>query len=155
MDGRLWGLSCQPAVAGRVWLAGRPAAGQSNREHALYGRFYHPERRPARPGVHKELMSKIKHIALFNFKADTSPEQIDQLFQEIMDLSETIPGIEDYVSGPNNSPENLNDGFTHGFVMTFADAAARDAYLPHPDHEKIKANLLNLVEKVIVLDFEV
>ena len=100
-------------------------------------------------------MSKIKHIALFNFKADTSPEQIDQLFQEIMDLSETIPGIEDYVSGPNNSPENLNDGFTHGFVMTFADAAARDAYLPHPDHEKIKANLLNLVEKVIVLDFEV
>ena len=92
---------------------------------------------------------------MFKFKADTSPEQIDQLFQEIMDLSESIPGIEDYVAGPNNSSESLNDGFTHGFVMTFADEAARDAYLPHADHEKIKANLLNLSEKVIVFDFEV
>jgi hypothetical protein len=99
-------------------------------------------------------MSKIKHIALFKFKAVTSPEQIEQIFQEIMDLSETIPGIEDYVSGPNNSPENLTDGFTHGFVMTFADAAARDAYLPHPEHERVKANILAQAEKVVVLDFE-
>jgi hypothetical protein len=99
-------------------------------------------------------MSKVKHIALFKFKAETSPEQIEQVFQEIMDLSETIPGIEDYVSGPNNSPENLNDGFTHGFVMTFADAAARDAYLPHPEHERVKASILAQAEKVVVLDFE-
>ena len=100
-------------------------------------------------------MSKIKHIALFKFKADTSPEQIDQVFQEIMDLSETIPGIEDYVSGPNTSSENLNDGFTHAFVMTFTDAAARDVYLPHPEHERVKASIFPHIEKVVVLDFEV
>ncbi len=99
-------------------------------------------------------MSKIKHIALFKFKADTSSEQIEEVFQQIMDLSETIPGIEDYVSGPNNSPENLNDGFTHGFVMTFTDAAARDAYLPHPDHEQIKASILARAERFVVFDFE-
>jgi hypothetical protein len=112
-------------------------------------------RREARKCVHKRLMSKIKHIALFKFKAETSPEQVDQVFQEIMDLSETIPGIEDYVSGPNSSPETLNDGFTHGFVMTFTDAAARDAYLPHPEHERVKATILQHAEKFIVLDFEV
>ena len=39
--------------------------------------------------------------------------------------------------------------------MTFSDAAARDAYLPHPDHEKFKAAALPHIEKVMVLDFEV
>ena len=36
----------------------------------------------------------------------------------------------------NNSPEGKNLGFTHVYMLTFEDAAARDAYLPHPDHAK-------------------
>jgi hypothetical protein len=100
-------------------------------------------------------MAKVKHIALLRFKDSTTPEQIDKVFEDLMDLSESIPGIEDYVAGPNISPEGLNDGFTHGFVMTFQDAAARDAYLPHPDHEALKARVLPLVEKAVVFDFEV
>ena len=67
----------------------------------------------------------------------------------------TIPGIEDYVSGANCSPEGLNQGYTHGLVMTFTDAAARDAYLPHPDHERVKQAVLPHVESVVVFDFEV
>jgi hypothetical protein len=101
-------------------------------------------------------MAKVKHIALIKFKATTTPEQIDTVFGEILELSENIPGIEDYVAGPNCSPEGANKGFTHAFVMTFTDAAARDAYLPHPDHERFKAAALaNTVEDVIVVDFEV
>jgi hypothetical protein len=100
-------------------------------------------------------MAKVKHIALIKFKESTTPEQIDQVFEQIMDLTETIPGIEDYVAGPNNSPEGLNQGYTHGFVMTFQDAAARDAYLPHPEHERVKKEVLPYVESVAVLDFEV
>ena len=38
--------------------------------------------------------------------------------------------------GQPASPEGLNQGYTHGFVMTFADAAANH-YLTHPDHEKL------------------
>lgn len=100
-------------------------------------------------------MAKVKHIALLKFKAGTSQEQIDQLFDQLLDVTETIPGIEDYVSGVNSSPEGLNQGFTHGFIMTFTDAAARDAYLPHPEHERLKAVLLPHVDSVIVFDFEV
>jgi len=54
--------------------------------------------------------------------------------------------------GPNISPEGLGDGFTHAFLMTFADAAARDAYLPHPLHEAFKDKHLPHVAKVFVLD---
>ena len=100
-------------------------------------------------------MPKVKHIALIKFKADTTQEQIDKVFEEILEMSESLPGIEDYVSGPNNSPEGLNQGFTHGFVMTFTDAAARDAYLTHPEHERVKVAVLPFVESVAVFDFDV
>jgi len=100
-------------------------------------------------------MAKIKHVGLLKFKEGTSEYEIERIFSELMDISENIPGIEDYVSGRNNSPEGLSDGFTHAFVMTFSDVNARDAYLPHPEHERFKANALPHIEKVLVLDFEV
>lgn len=100
-------------------------------------------------------MPKVKHVGLLKFKEGTSQEQIDQLFADLMDLTETIDGIEDYVSGPNNSPEGLSDGLTHGFVITFRDAAARDAYLPHPEHERFTSSALPLIDKAVIVDFEV
>jgi hypothetical protein len=100
-------------------------------------------------------MAKVKHIALIKFKDGTAQEQIEKLFDEVMDMTESIPGIEDYVSGENSSPEGLNQGFTHAFIMTFTDTAARDAYLPHAEHERIKGLLLPNVDSVVVFDFEV
>jgi len=103
----------------------------------------------------QELNPKVKHVALLKFKEGTSQEQIDDVFNQLLDLSENVSGIDDYVAGPNNSPEGLSEGFTHGFVMTFHDAAARDAYLTHADHERFKGNALPVVDKVVVFDFEV
>ena len=100
-------------------------------------------------------MAKIKHIALFKFKEGTTEEQIQKSFDELIELSENVPGIEDYVAGANNSPEKFNKGYTHGFVMTFTDAAARDAYIPHPDHERVKTMVIPLIEDIVILDFEV
>ena len=100
-------------------------------------------------------MAKVKHIALVKFKEGTPQEQIYNVFDEILDLTENITGIEDYVSGPNSSPEGQNQGFTHGFIMTFTDAAARDGYLSHPEHERVKAAVLPHVESVLIFDFEV
>src|SRR4026208_619441 len=103
----------------------------------------------------QESNPKVKHVALLKFKEGTSQEQIDDVFNQLLDLSENVAGIDDYVAGPNNSPENLSDGFTHGFVMTFHDAAARDAYLTNADHQRFQSSALPIVEKVTVFDFEV
>ncbi len=103
----------------------------------------------------ERIMAKVKHIALIKFKADTSEENIERVFSELLDLSENVPGIEDYVSGPNCSPQGMSQGLTHGFVMTFTDTAARDGYLAHPEHDKFVAFANSLVEQVIVVDFEV
>jgi hypothetical protein len=105
--------------------------------------------------ANKKLMAKVKHIGLVKFKEGTSDEQIKTIFDSILDITETIPGIEDYVSGPNSSPEGLNQGYTHALVMTFSDPAARDAYLPHPEHERVKTLLMPVVESLLIFDFEV
>jgi hypothetical protein len=80
------------------------------------------------------------------------------VFAELAGLKETIPGLLSFAGGPYASPEGLNRGFTHGFAMTFRDAKARDGYLPHPDHERVKESILPLLEGgldgVLAFDFE-
>lgn len=99
-------------------------------------------------------MAKVQHIGMVKFKDGTSAEQIEKIFADLLDVTEGIPGVENYVSGVNHSPEGLSQGFTHGFVMTFQDAGARDAYLTHPDHERFKTSALPFVENIAVVDFD-
>ena len=69
-----------------------------------------------------------------------------------------VPGLLSFAGGPYSSPEGLNKGYSHAFHMTFADAEARDAYLPHPEHEKVKrvalAQLAGGIDGVVAFDFE-
>ena len=57
--------------------------------------------------------------------------------------------------GVNNSPENLNQGFTHVYQLTFVNAAARDTYLPHPAHKAFGALLgtLGVLDAAFVVDY--
>lgn len=102
-------------------------------------------------------MARVKHAVFLRFKAETSPSIIAELFAALGALRGTIPGLLDYSWGVNSSPEGLAKGFTHGFVMTFADEASRDGYLPHPDHETVKSKVFPWIEGgvngVIVLDW--
>lgn len=98
-------------------------------------------------------MKQIHHLVLVKFKPDKDG-QAPALFAALESLKAKLPGMLAYRFGTNVSPEGLNQGFTHGFVMTFTDAAARDQYLVHPDHEQVKATYLPHVEDVIVFDFE-
>jgi hypothetical protein len=66
-----------------------------------------------------------------------------------------MPGIKYFAGGPYASPEGLNQGYTHGFLVTFESSAARDAYLTHPEHEKIVELILPLLDGVLAFDFEV
>jgi len=100
-------------------------------------------------------MAKVKHIALMKFKEGTSEEQIDSAFDQLLDLTENVDGVEDYVSGTNNSPLQLNKGFTHAMVVTFSDVAARDAYLAHGDRAKMHEGFLAILEDLAMVDFEI
>lgn len=100
---------------------------------------------------------EVKHIVVFKYKASATTDQINEVTTAFKDLKNKIPGIVNFEYGVNNSPENLNKGFTHVYLLTFKDVAARDAYLPHPEHKKFGALLgkLDVLEEPFVVDFQV
>lgn len=102
-------------------------------------------------------MKMVHHVVLFRFRGDLPDGAIASVFEELRGLRQTIPGITGFQGGAYHSPEGLSQGFTHGFTMTFADAAARDAYLPHPSHQAVVERLLPMLEGgldgVLAFDF--
>src|SRR5262245_26281815 len=88
----------------------------------------------------------ITHMVLLRFRKDVTKKQADAVFADLAALKSKIPGLLSFSGGTYSSPEGMQRGFTHGFCMTFADAKARDAYLPHPEHEKVKEKVLGVLE---------
>jgi hypothetical protein len=63
-------------------------------------------------------------------------------------------------SGSNVRPEEgMDKGFSEGFILYFGDAAARDAYLVHPEHQEIAGRIVAATaggtDGVFVFDMEV
>lgn len=98
---------------------------------------------------------QVRHVVVFKYKPTATPAQIAQVTKELGALKNTIPGIVSFEHGVNNSPEKKNLGFTHVYLLTFKDAAARDAYLPHPEHKKFGQLLgkLGIMDDVFVVDY--
>jgi len=97
----------------------------------------------------------IRHLVLLKFKAETSPAQLQALEAAFAALADQISAVQSLEWGTNNSPEGLDKGFTHCFNLTFADEAARAAYLPHPVHMAFVDQLKPALDDVLVLDYAV
>ena len=95
----------------------------------------------------------LYHVVSLKFKPEAKPEQIKAVEQAFAELKTKIPGITGLSWGTNNSPEKLNKGYTHCFVLTFASEKDRDAYLPHPDHKAFGKVLGPVLADVFVIDF--
>lgn len=95
-----------------------------------------------------------RHFGVFQFKPEITQAQIDESFTALVDLKNKIPGLQSVEHGPYKSDEGLNDGFTHGFIMTFDSAEHRDNYLPHPDHLKVVNLVQPRLERIVVFDFD-
>ena len=96
-----------------------------------------------------------RHFGVFQFKTNTSATKIDECFTALESMVGEIPGLLSMEHGPYQSAEGLNEDFTHGFIMTFDSPESRDAYLPHPLHEKVKDIVVPNLERVVVFDFNV
>ena len=96
---------------------------------------------------------KLMHVVAFKFKSSASPEDIKKVEQAFEKLKHQIPQVVTLEWGTNVSPEGKSEGFTHCFVVTFKDAKARDAYLPHAAHKEFVSLLLPRLEKVMVVDY--
>ena len=94
-----------------------------------------------------------RHVVFFKFKDDAPAEKVAAIEQAFVELSKKVDTVTGFEWGTNVSPEGLNDGFTHCFLVTFKDKAGLEVYLPHPEHEKFVAQLKPLLDKVCVVDY--
>jgi Stress responsive A/B Barrel Domain len=103
-----------------------------------------------------EIMGKnkeLRHVVLFKFKEGTTAEQVKQVEDAFGALPAKIKLIKGFEWGTNVSPENLAQGYTHCFLLTFSSDKDRDAYLVDPAHKEFGNLLKPYLEKVLVVDF--
>ena len=95
----------------------------------------------------------LRHVVLFKFKDSATPAQVKEVEDAFRKLPSQIKEVKGFEFGTNNSPENLNQGFTHAFFVTFESEAAREVYLPHPAHKAFVKVLEPHLDKVLVIDY--
>ena len=102
----------------------------------------------------------IRHCVFIRYRADVPAAEKAAIHQEIADLKGRLAGLLDVHVGQNVSPETgMDKGFAEGFIVDFADAAARDRYLDDPGHRQTGAKIVAAAEGgiagILVYDLEI
>ncbi|MGD1016552.1 MAG: Dabb family protein [Roseiarcus sp.] len=96
-----------------------------------------------------------RHVVLFKFKPTVPKNSVVAIENAFRALCAELPFVRGFEFGRNSSPEGLDEGFTHCFIVTFDGPEDRDAYLPHPAHQAFcRRHLDPALEKVCVVDFQ-
>ena len=78
--------------------------------------------------------SVLRHVVLFGFTPETTPDQVRAIEDAFAALPGEIAEIIDFEWGVDVSVENAARGYTHCFLVTFRDGAARQVtaieYIP-------------------------
>lgn len=95
----------------------------------------------------------LRHVVLFKFKDDATALQVKEVEDAFRALPSKIKEIKALEWGTNNSPENLSQGFTHCFFVSFKSEEDRAVYLPHAAHKAFVDVLTPHLDKVLVIDY--
>ena len=101
----------------------------------------------------------IRHLVALRFKAETTQDTKQALYDDLAALDQRIEGILDFQSRANVSVEDpLVRGFRDLFWFDFKDTKVRDIYLEDEVHQAIGARIVAETEGgldgVFVMDFE-
>jgi hypothetical protein len=95
----------------------------------------------------------LRHVVLFKFKDGTGEEQVGQIERAFCALPDKVDAIYDFEWGTDVSAENLQQGFTHCFFVSFLSEDDRAKYIPHPAHKAFGELLGPHLDKVLVIDY--
>jgi hypothetical protein len=101
----------------------------------------------------KKTAQVVRHVVIFKFKDDASAADIAKVETAFAGLAGKIDVVQGLEWGTNVSPENLSQGFTHCFTLTFNSEADRTTYLDHPEHKAFGQLLHPILDKVLVIDY--
>jgi hypothetical protein len=97
-------------------------------------------------------MTSLVHNVLVEWNAD-APTDAGARASELVDAHlRGLSGVVSIHRGPSVSPEGLEGRSEWGMTILFDGAAARDAYLPHPEHLVVAEYLRAHAAGVVVFD---
>lgn len=82
----------------------------------------------------------IRHVVMFTWRDDTTPEQIDAIRAALLDLSAGLPGLESYRMGTD---VGVNEGnYDFAVIADFVSLADYVHYRDDAEHQRIIAELV-------------
>jgi hypothetical protein len=107
---------------------------------------------------HAHHQGSFRHVVVFKF-VDLDKAKIAQVEADFAKLPSKIDVIQGFEWGQIDSVEGLDQGYTHGFILTFNSKADCEKYVNHPDHkafvETIKPLLGSKKLQAFVFDYTV
>ncbi len=101
----------------------------------------------------------IRHIVLTRFKPDTTEDTIAEIYADLSALTEKLPGARTFTGGRSESPEQIERGYMHGFVIDFDSWDALQTYADNAEHKalgaQLVANAVGGIDGLLVLDLDV
>jgi hypothetical protein len=77
----------------------------------------------------------IRHVVVFSWKPEATPEQVEQIATELRKLPASIPAIKAYACGSDAGITQGNSDFA--VTADFDDEAGFVSYRDNPDHRAI------------------
>ncbi len=85
----------------------------------------------------------IRHCVFIRFNLNVGRDERDEILADVVGLQHYVPGIVAIQTGHNVSPEvGMDQGFSDGFIVDFADEIARDNYLVDVEHQRVGARIV-------------
>ena len=101
----------------------------------------------------------IRHIVLTRFKPETGEARIAEIYTGLSDLTKKLPGASNFTGGRSESPEQIERGYMHGFVIDFENWEALANYQENPEHKalggQLVENAIGGIDGILVLDLDV
>ena len=101
----------------------------------------------------------IRHIVLTKFKPDVSEETIRAIYDGLAAVIDKMPGAANFTGGRSQSPEQIERGYMHGFVIDFDSWVALQTYADNEDHKalggQLVAHAVGGIDGILVLDLDV
>ena len=83
----------------------------------------------------------FRHVVLLRWQPETPAGHADAVREALLALAATLDGCESYACGP--SAGVVPAAYDFGLVATFTSRAGWDAYMADPEHDRIRAELIN------------
>lgn len=101
----------------------------------------------------------IRHIVLTKFKPETTEDKIAEIYAGLSALADKLPGAQNFTAGRSESPERIERGYMHGFVIDFDSWDALQNYADNEEHKalggQLVANAVGGIDGLLVLDLDV